>query len=169
MGVILFNLFYMKHIFFFLSFSFLSFSQEIARNTISVVGNSTATTNGYYVSQSVGQLSTIGFSEMFNKSIVQGYQQPTGMKIIDASIEIEILQLYPVPVTNELNLSFSLSPQGACNVELFDPLGRLVLSKECIIENFTTRISLSNIASSTYIIKITNKNTVFYETIIKKD
>jgi hypothetical protein len=42
----------MKHIFFFLSFSFLSFSQEIARNTISVVGNSTATTNGYYVSQS---------------------------------------------------------------------------------------------------------------------
>ena len=54
-------------------------------------------------------------------------------------------------------------------VELFDPLGRLVLSKECIIENFTTRISLSNIASSTYIIKITNKNTVFYETIIKKD
>jgi hypothetical protein len=157
----------MKYIILILSLN--SFSQEVSRTTISVVGNSTATTNGYYVSQSVGQLSTIGFTEMFNKSIVQGYQQPTGMKIIDASIEKETLQLYPVPVTNELNLSFSLSSQGACNVELFDPLGRLVLSKECTIENFTTRISLSNIASSTYIIKITNKNTVFYESIIKKD
>jgi hypothetical protein len=157
----------MKYIFLFLCIN--AFSQEVSRTTISVVGNSTATTNGYYVSQSVGQLSTIGFSEMFNKSIVQGYQQPTGMKIIDTSIEKETLQLYPVPVTNELNLSFSLSSQGACNVELFDPFGRLVLSKECIIENFTTHISLSNIASSTYIIKITNKNTVFYETIIKKD
>ena len=157
----------MKYIILILSLN--SFSQEVSRTTISVVGNSTATTNGYYVSQSVGQLSTIGFTEMFNKSIVQGYQQPKGMKIIDASIEKETLQLYPVPVTNELNLSFSLSSQGACNVELFDPLGRLVLSKECTIENFTTRISLSNIASSTYIIKITNKNTVFYESIIKKD
>jgi hypothetical protein len=31
---------------------YIPFSQEIARNTISVVGNSTATTNSYYVSQS---------------------------------------------------------------------------------------------------------------------
>ena len=78
----------MKYLILFIGLT--AYSQEIARNTISVVGNSTATTNGYYVSQSVGQLSTIGFSEMFNKSIVQGYQQPTGMKIIDASIEKEI-------------------------------------------------------------------------------
>jgi hypothetical protein len=57
-----------------LFFSILVYSQEIPRNTISVVGNSNLTSNGYYVSQSVGQLSTIGFSEMFDKSIVQGYQ-----------------------------------------------------------------------------------------------
>jgi hypothetical protein len=157
----------MKYLILFIGLT--AFSQEISRNTISVVGNATTTPNGYYVTQSVGQLSTIGSFTFNDKNIIQGYQQPTGYKSIDASIEIETLQLYPVPVTNELNLSFSLSSQGACNVELFDPLGRLVLSKECIIENFTTRISLSNIASSTYIIKITNKNTVFYETIIKKD
>ena len=154
---------------FFLFTSFLSFAQEVSRNTISVVGNSMATTNGYYVSQSVGQFSTIGFSEMFNKSIVQGYQQPTGMKTIDASVEKETLQLYPVPVTNELNLLFLLSLEGKCTVELFDRLGRLVLNKELTINDFKTSISLENLASSTYIIKITNNTSVFYETIIKKD
>jgi hypothetical protein len=152
-----------------LLFSLTAFSQEVSRNTISVVGNSTAITNGYYVSQSVGQLSTIGFSEMLNKSIVQGYQQPTGMKIIDSSIERETLQLYPIPVTNELNLLFSLSLEGKCTVELFDRLGRLVLNKELTINDFKTSILLENLASSTYIIKITNNTNVFYETIIKKD
>ena len=152
-----------------LFFPFFVFSQEIPRNTISVVGNSTATTNGYYVNQSVGQLSIIGFSEMFNKSIVQGYQQPTGLKTIDASIEKETLQLYPIPVTNELNLLFSLSLEGKCTVELFDRLGRLVLNKELTINDFKTSISLESLASSTYIIKITNNTNVFYETIIKKD
>ncbi len=52
-----------------LIFPIFVFSQEVSRNTISVVGNSTFTTNGYYVSQSLGQLSTIGFSEMFNNTI----------------------------------------------------------------------------------------------------
>jgi hypothetical protein len=152
-----------------LFFSILVYSQEIPRNTISVVGNSNLTSNGYYVSQSVGQLSTIGFSEMFDKSIVQGYQQPTGMKIIDASIEKETLQLYPVPFTNELNLLFSMSLEGKCTVELFDQLGRLVLNKDCTINDYKSTITFANIASSTYLIKITNNTSVFYETIIKKD
>ena len=152
-----------------LFFSILVYSQEIPRNTISVVGNSNLTSNGYYVSQSVGQLSTIGFSEMFDKSIVQGYQQPTGMRIIDASIEKETLQLYPVPFTNELNLLFSMSLEGKCTVELFDQLGRLVLNKDCTINDYKSTITFANIASSTYLIKITNNTSVFYETIIKKD
>ena len=151
-----------------LFFPFFVFSQEISRTTISAVGNSTATTNGYNVSQSIGQLSTIGFSEMFNQSIVQGYQQPTGLKTIDASVVKETLQLYPVPVSNQLNLLFSLSFEGKCTVELFDRLGRLVLSKELTITDFKTSLTLSNLASSTYIIKITNNTSVFYENIIKK-
>lgn len=158
----------MKYILFFL-IGFTSFSQEVSRSTISAVGNSTNLSGGYYVNQSVGQLSTIGFSEMFNKSIVQGYQQPTGLKTIDASVVKETLQLYPIPVSNELNLLFSLSLEGKCTVELFDRLGRLVLNKELTITDFKTSMSLESLASSTYIIKITNNTNVFYETIIKKD
>lgn len=148
---------------------FTVYSQEISRNTISVVGNSNTTQNGYYVSQSVGQLSTIGFFDIIDKSIVQGYQQPLGFKTIDGSIVKETLQLYPIPTTNELNFLFSLSFEGKCSVELFDRLGRLVLSKELTITDFKTSLTLANIASSTYIIKITNNTSVFYETIIKKD
>ncbi len=144
-----------------------SFSQEVSRATISVVGNSNITSSGYFVSQSVGQLSTIGFTEMFNKSIIQGYQQPTGIKILDVSLEQETLQIFPVPVSDELNLLFSMSMEGKCTIELFDPLGRLVVSKECIISDYKSSISLINLATSTYIVKITKNTTTFYETIIK--
>lgn len=144
-----------------------SFSQEVSRATISVVGNSNITSSGYYVSQSIGQLSTIGLTEMFNKSIIQGYQQPTGIKILDISLEQETLQIFPVPVSDELNLLFSMSMEGKCTIELFDPLGRLVVSKECIISDYKSSISLINLATSTYIVKITKNTTTFYETIIK--
>lgn len=146
-----------------------AFSQEVSRTTMSVIGNSTSTSNGYYVTQTVGQLSTIGFFEMNNKSVIAGYQQPMGFKLIDASIEKETLQLYPVPVSNELNLVFSMTLEGSCSFELFDRLGRLVLSQELSIINYTARISLAQYAASTYLIKITNNKSVFYENIIKND
>lgn len=154
-------------LFFFIGFS--TFAQEVSRSTISVDGSSNTSVNGYYVSQSIGQLSTIGFSDMFDISVVQGFQQPTGLKTIDGSVVKETLQLYPIPVADELNLLFSLSFEGKCIVELFDRLGRLVFYKECNITDFKTSISLSSIASSSYIIKITKNTSVFYETIIKKD
>ena len=150
----------MKYIF--LLFTFTSFSQEVSRSTISVVGNSTTTINGYYVSQSVGQLSTTGFAEMFNQSIVQGYQQPTGIKTIDTSIEIETLQLYPIPVSNELNLLFSLSLEGKCTVELFDRLGRLVLNKELTINDFKN----ININTKPCFFNLFNQNNQQYQCIL---
>lgn len=156
----------MKYIF--LLFAFTAFSQEVSRSTISVVGNSTTTSNGYYVTQSVGQLSTIGFSEIVNNSIVEGYQQPTNMKVVDASIVKETIELYPIPVTDELNFLFSLSIDGKCNVEIFDRLGRLIMNQELSIIDYTSSISLANLAASTYIIKMATNTTTHYETIIKK-
>lgn len=161
------NKYLIRLVIFFSTVCLSCFSQQISRNTISVLGNSTATTNGYYVSQSVGQLSIIGFTEMFNKSIIQGYQQPPGVKFLDLSLEQETLQIFPIPVSDELNLLFSMSMEGICTVELFDPLGRLVVSKECIISDYKSSISLINLATSTYIVKITKNTTSFYETIIK--
>ena len=125
-----------------LLFSIFLFSQEVSRSTISVTSSSA---DGYYISQSIGQFSIIGFFDVLNKSIVQGYKQPTGLKTIDGIFEIEPLQLYPIPVSNELNLQFSMSIEGICSVELFDRLGRLVLSKNCVLSDFKTTISLSNL------------------------
>lgn len=144
-------------------------SQEISRNTISVVATSNNISNGYYISQSIGQLSTIGFSDLIDKSVIQGFQQPIGFKVIDSSTEKESLKLYPIPTSDELNIQFTNSIDGQCIVELFDYLGRLVLSKECKISDYKTSISLKDLASSSYLIKITNKTSIFYETIIKKN
>lgn len=136
---------------------------------MSVVGSSITTSQGYYISQSIGQLSITGFSNLTDKSILQGYQQPVGFKTFNESIEIETLQLYPIPVSNKLNLQFSISIEGRCLVEVFDPLGRLVLSKNCLIRDFKSTISLSNLSATSYIIKVTNNSSTYYEKIIKKD
>ena len=50
-------------------------AQEASRTTISVVGSNATTEQGYTVLQSVGQLSTIGFSEMIQQSIILKYKQ----------------------------------------------------------------------------------------------
>jgi len=156
----------MRYIFIIL-ISFNIYAQEVSRSTISVVGTNTISEQGYTVLQSVGQLSTIGFSEMIQQSIIQGYQQPTGHKTIDASIIKETLKIYPVPVVSELNLLFSMTIEGPCDFEVFDRLGRLVFSKKIQITDYKASVSLEHFAASTYIIKISNLNSVFYETIIK--
>lgn len=142
-------------------------AQEASRTTLSVVGSNYTNERGYSVLQSVGQLSTIGFSEMMQQSIIQGYQQPTGYRTVDASVVKEILKIYPVPTVDELHLLFSMTMDGPCEVELFDRLGRLVVSEKLQISDFKTTISLKNLAGATYIIKVSNLNAVFYETIIK--
>jgi hypothetical protein len=86
---------------------------------------------------------------------------------LDVSKDQETLQLFPVPVFDELNILFSMTTEGKCTIELFDPLGRLVYSKECIITDFKASISLINLSTSTYIVKITKNTSTFYETIIK--
>lgn len=155
----------MKYILLLLSFS--AFSQETARTTFAAAGNSTMTSNGYYVSQSVGQSSTIGFMEMMDRSIIQGYQQPTGAKIIDAGMEWESIRVYPNPVSNQLNFLFSLTLEGTFDIEVFDRLGRLVFNKTLSILDYSSSTSIAHLASATYVIKIITKTSLFYETIIK--
>lgn len=145
------------------------FAQEMTRSTFSAVGTSTKTTSDYYVSQSVGQQSTIGFFEMMVGAVIQGYQQPTGYKIYDTSIETERLTLFPLPFTNELNILFSLAMEGTCTAEVFDHLGRLVVAQEIDIDDHQAKLSLFNLASASYVLKITTNTNVFYETIIKAD
>jgi len=155
----------MKIILFFLVSA--AYSQEIARATISAGGTSRSAEGVYYVSQSIGQLSTIGFAELFNTSIIQGFQQPSNFKISNTYNEIEAIKFYPVPTSDELNIVFSKSLEGFCTIQLFDHLGRLVLSKVCLINDHKTIISLNELAAATYIVKILKNNSIFYETIIK--
>jgi hypothetical protein len=155
----------MKFILFFIVSA--SYSQEIARATISVGGTSRSSEGIYYVSQSIGQLSNIGFSDLFNTSIIQGFQQPSNFKISNTNNEIEAIKFYPVPTSDELNIVFSKSLEGICTIQLFDHLGRLVLIKDCLINDHKASISLNELATATYIVKILKNTSIFYETIIK--
>lgn len=148
--------------------NFYVFSQEVSRNTISVIGNSGYTNNGYYIAQSVGQLSTVGLYDFSQNAIIQGYQQPSGFRIIDNIAVKETVLLYPIPVTNTINILFSSSKVGDCVIEVFDRLGRSILKEQSTVLNSTASISLLNLATASYIIKITANKSIFYETIIKE-
>jgi hypothetical protein len=142
-------------------------AQDISRATVSSSGSNNVTENGYTILQSVGQLSLIGSFELRNVTIVQGYQQSYILNLLNISTPDENLKLFPIPVENELHILFSKSKEGICEVELFDRLGRIVLREWILIEDYKISINLQQFAAATYIIKISNQYSVFYESIIK--
>lgn len=158
----------MRFLFFiFIFFTKNLFAQDISRATISASGSNNVTDNGYTVLQSVGQLSVIGFSEHKDVSVVQGYQQPFVQKVLNMIPSDETIKLYPIPVQNELHMLFSKSFDGNCEVELYDRLGRLILRERVQIDDSKASINLQQLAAASYLIKISNQYSVFYESIIK--
>jgi hypothetical protein len=96
------------------------------------------------------------------RSLVQGVQQPVEISLVlgveDNLISLN-LQAYPNPTSNylTLNISFlsSLSSESM-NYQLFDITGKLIKNKK--ITSAAEIISLENLSSATYFLKVVNNN-----------
>jgi hypothetical protein len=130
---------------------------------------SSATGTGGSVSFSVGQLvytTIIGTGG----SISQGVQQPYDIAVISGLDEAKGISLqciaYPNPTTDQLILKIENSYQLSFVVSLFDMSGKLIVNQK--ISGTETAISMGNLASATYILKVTqNDNEVKTFKIIK--
>ena len=142
-------------------------AQSVYWQTISSVGGSHSMSNGLRVNQSIGQMSMPGFSSKKNISVLSGYQQPNiSIRTKDFSIN-ETLTVFPNPSRDVITVRFSETNSGNVKLSVIDLSGREILSSNNSILNKQLSLSLEQLSSASYILKISTKNRVFYETIIK--
>ena len=125
--------------------------------------------NSGLISYSVGQVS-VGFFTGNNGSLTHGVQQPyeifstTGDDILNINLK---LTAYPNPTIDQLFLSIENIQGKFFNCQLFNMQGKLLLIDKC--ENNKTHINLNEFPPNTYLLSISENNTVIKSfTIIKK-
>jgi hypothetical protein len=125
--------------------------------------------NSGLISYSVGQVS-VGFFTGNNGSLTHGVQQPyeifstTGDDILNINLK---LTAYPNPTIDQLFLSIENIQGKFFNYQLFNIQGKLLLIDKC--ENNKTNINLNEFPPNTYLLSISENNTVIKSfTIIKK-
>ena len=125
--------------------------------------------NSGLISYSVGQVS-VGFFTGNNGSFTHGVQQPyeifstTGDDILNINLK---LTAYPNPTIDQLFLSIENIQGKFFNYQLFNMQGKLLLIDKC--ENNKTHINLNEFPPNTYLLSISENNTVIKSfTIIKK-
>jgi hypothetical protein len=129
----------------------------LAQNTVPATGGN-ATGSAGSVSYTVGQ---IAFSPLSgtNGTVTQGVQQPFEISVVTAIKNTEEINLeclvYPNPTSGLTKLVFKSSDYENMRFQLFDINGVLLLDKK--VESMETEISLENLSSSVYFLKV-NKN-----------
>ena len=142
-------------------------AQQLHHEMISAQGGSVTTANGQFVRYSVGQQSVTGTSS--NGYVVQqGLQQSNWSKILEQNTISIATTVYPNPFVNEINFSFSTSPGDKISAYVFDVLGRLVYSEDLKNENNSIKLSLVQLSTAEYLVKLSSDKFVHSAKIIKK-
>jgi hypothetical protein len=129
-----------------------------AQSTIPATGGN-ATGSGGSVSYTVGQIqySTISGT---NGTVVQGVQQPYEISVVTAIRNTEDINLkclvYPNPTGGITKLVFESPDFENLRFRLFDVNGVLLQDKK--VESIETEISLENLSSSAYFLKVISNN-----------
>ncbi|MCB9360450.1 MAG: T9SS type A sorting domain-containing protein [Flavobacteriales bacterium] len=143
-----------KLLYIFILFAFGANAQSISNQVISSYGLSAA--NGSAQTDITIGEPVIATVSDGNNTLTQGFHQT--LLVITAVYENETVnnyQFYPNPVNETLNFSYTNSEP--INVQLFDVAGKLLLSKQNVVNN--EQINFNDKPKGTYIIKVTdNKN-----------
>ena len=145
------------------------YSQILQRQMLSAQGKSTVTSNGLYVSQSIGQQSVIGNSKKEGVHYSQGFQQSIWGGYIKSTMNNSIKTIiYPNPFVETIHFQFSQAITDVISVMDFDIRGRLVFQEEKKAIQNTLTIVLPLLASSNYLVKLSAPNYNYFTQIIKK-
>lgn len=128
------------------------------QQTIPATGGN-ASGSGGSVSYSVGQILYSTFSGT-NGTVVQGVQQPYEISVVTAIKNTEEINLkclvYPNPTAGMTKLVFESPDIEDMRFRLFDVNGVLLQDKK--VESRETEISLENLSSSVYFLKVIKNN-----------
>jgi len=129
-----------------------------AQNTIPATGGN-ATGTGGSVSYSIGQL-VFNVITGTNGSVTQGVQQPYEISIVTAIENTEGITLeykvYPNPTRGLITLTIKPYDNENLRYRLYDLNGILLQDKK--IESEETEISMQNLSSAIYFLKVIKEN-----------
>ena len=134
----------------------LGLTAQAQQATIATGGN--ASGSGGTVAYSVGQI-VYTTNTGITGSAAQGVQQPYEISIVlgieDNSINLE-LTAYPNPTTNYLTLNVGKAELSTLSFQLYDIIGKLIESRKII--SSSESITMENLPTATYFLKVSNNN-----------
>lgn len=155
----------MKYLLLLFSVSF--YGQVLHHQMISSQGTTKKTTNGYIVSQTIGQQSTIGNATK-DALVIQGFQQSFWSSYIALNEKTKITTTtYPNPFTEVVNFQFSESLKEEMTIYVFDITGRLVFQQKVSVDSTRVTINLSKLPHSEYLVQLQSNTITHYNKIIK--
>lgn len=155
----------MKFILFFITLPF--YGQVLHHQMLSSQGTSKKIANGYIISQTIGQQSTVGNSDK-NVVAIQGFQQSNWSTIISSNETNQITTLtFPNPFAEVVNFQFSQAIKEEMSISVFDIAGRLVYQQKKQVTNQLLSINLSNLPQSEYLVKLQNNTLTYYTKLVK--
>ena len=132
----------------------------IAQEAIPAAGGD-ATGSGGSVSYSVGQM-VYTTNTGTNGSVAEGVQQPYEISVVVGIEQAKDINLictaYPNPATDLLTLEVEIAANENLFFQLYDMMGKLLVSKKLI--DIKTTISMANLAPATYFLKVTDNQKV---------
>ncbi|HNU59750.1 MAG TPA: T9SS type A sorting domain-containing protein [Aquaticitalea sp.] len=129
-----------------------------AQESVTATGGN-ASGSGGSVSYSVGQV-VYTTSTGANGSVAQGVQQPYEISVVTAIEEAKGINLsvsvYPNPTTDYLTLEVKDFELSTLHFQLYDMNGKLLQSEK--ISGSQTSITMGNLVSATYFVKVIQSN-----------
>jgi hypothetical protein len=161
----------MKTMYFFILLSFLRLDAQVLHHQmLSVQGASVVLSSGMVITQTVGQSSIIG-GLLGGYAGGQGFQQQFSAKA-SSSINVPAitnLNVYPNPFYTSLTVVVPASLDGAVlPVNLFDLRGRLLYTRNHLVENQAITLELSTLPNAIYLLTIHTKTINYSTKIIKQ-
>ncbi len=131
-----------------------------AQKAIPASGGNASGSDGS-VSYTVGQL-LYTTNTGTNGSVAEGVQQPYEISVvvgIEQARDINLIcTVYPNPATDLLTLEVEIADNENLFFQLYDVMGKLMVSKKLI--DIKTTISMANLAPATYFLKVTDNQKV---------
>lgn len=145
----------------------LMYGQKLHHHMLSAHGGVATTSTGIKVTHTIAQQGVIGTSSTKKVILGQGFQQSKISNTQSITNDAITTLVYPNPVVDIVNFTFSAPVTGKIAVSIFDIHGRLILFQEKEAIDSTLTISNLLIASGEYVVKLDGNRYSFTTTILK--
>ncbi len=156
---------FLKILLFFIPF--LGFSQ-LHHQMISSQGTTTINDQGVVVTQTIGQQSVVGNSQVSGLAFGQGFQQSIWTRLINSNDQNFMAEYYPNPFFDQVTFRFTNMSDEIITIDIFDVAGKQVFSKRKNVVEDQLILQLGNLSGGAYLVRLYNEKKTFYTKLIKK-